>query len=249
MDNYGTDGIIFLATLGFVIPLFVIFWKLWKQEIKALLYDYTNDDFDKYGILLPSLWMMVLPFLIPTLVIRLGNSFWDFLGKGVFPVLTFVLGQYITQKESEKSKLIKDLALAKRIHYELDKNLKIINSNLESFSNSRNLETLDLIWWEQTNLYFELYFNDKIKLRKNDNIVCLKIELSRLFNLIYELNIQIKKKSEIKHQISYENDANNDDLVPQFFNSLVSELELQREHELCKEEIQGLIVELSKKFL
>ncbi|RCJ23481.1 hypothetical protein A6S26_02770 [Nostoc sp. ATCC 43529] len=239
--------VITIASLGFIAPLFWIIWKLCSKKIIAYLAEYINDDFDKYGILFPASLVLILPFLLPifaTKIEKLGD-----LIKFLFPVSTFLMGQYIARKQSERDKYIKDIALRQRIASELERNLNIIDRNLYSLEiHSNQLEPLYLVWWEQSNLYFELYFSDNTTCRKDDVNVSLKIEISKIFNnILVELDTKIKMFNKINADLKSEFSSPNSKLtVHNLFDSLVSSLEVWDMHKCCKLEIQQLMQEVAR---
>ncbi len=242
-----SQSIIFLAFLGFLVPFFFILWKLWGKNINSFLAQYINDDFDKDKLLLPSLLMITLPFVLPILASD-SESFWNLI-RSIVPVLTFLLGQYLTKRQIEKDRVKKNIALGQRIYSELEKNLTIINRNLENLSQNK-LEPLNLEWWEQFNLYFEVYFSEEITFRKKDVTFSFKREIAKLFNnTLFELNIKIQDLNKVNSELQseFEQPKLHSNLTENLFSSLASTLEVNVIHNSCKSEIQQLLEELSKK--
>lgn len=149
---------------------------------------------------------------------------------------------------------------------ELERNLKIIETNLNSIEenkkvvNIRNitLSKLDLTWWDQSRFYFEIYFSDSISLDGNNFKISLKREIDRIFSqTVWELNNQINTFLQLQDKANLDTKANSSkpiseeelrlEILEFIKTSQILELitNLKDAHKSCRVELQELMEQLS----
>lgn len=156
------------AIWGFVCASIYILYTLTKiPDIKNKMPEIK----DEYGVIFPSLFFLIAPFLF-THIAQNTNDFSSIL-RMIIPIMTFIFGQFLTEKRYERDLKNKYYNLMRKICDDLLKNHELVEENRNKLNDKpenlelRYLYSIKKDYYQLDEIQENIYRQDKIEIKNS----------------------------------------------------------------------------------